>query len=62
MDNYKPTQQNEKTVDTYLLHFDKEPGQEILIECGFDQNGADERGKQRLMEYCSKLSDLKGFL
>lgn len=58
MDNYKPTHQKEKTVDTYLLYSDKEPGQEILIECGFNQNGADERGKQRLLEYCSKLSAL----
>ena len=58
MVNNKPTHQKEKTVDTYLLYSDEEPVQEILIECGFNQNGADGRGKQRLMEYCSKLSDL----
>lgn len=58
MGGHKPTQHNRKTVDTWLMCSDEKSGQKIWMESGFDQNSADERGKQRLMEYYVALSKM----
>lgn len=55
---HKPTQQNGKTVDTWLMCSDEKPEQKIWMESGFGQNSADERGKQRLMGYYVALSKM----